>query len=381
MNDHQTLTEKPIRLLISGGGTGGHVFPAIAIADAIKERQPQAQIKFIGANGKLEMDRVPKAGYDIEGLNIRGFQRKLSWQNLTFPFKLMGSLLKASRIVRDFRPDVVVGVGGYASGPTGEVAVRMGIPLLLQEQNGFPGVTNRLLAKRAARICVAYPDMERYFPAEKIIVTGNPVRGAIENLTATREAGLAHFGLDPERKTIFLFGGSLGARTLNDAVVASHELLRERDDVQLIWQIGKLYADEFLDSATAQLPNVHATVFVDKMEYAYAAADVIIGRAGALTISELTLVGKPAVLVPSPNVAEDHQTKNAMALVDRGAAVLVRDAEAREVLFEKTLELLADDRWREQLRYNVGKLAQRNAAARIADEIFELARASKGTTA
>ena len=363
----------PIKVLISGGGTGGHIFPAIAIADAVRERQPDAEIRFVGAKGKMEMERVPKAGYPIEGLNITGFQRKLSLRNLAFPFRLLGSLMRANSIVGEFQPDVAVGVGGYASGPTCEVAVRKGVPVLLQEQNGFPGVTNRLLAKRVSKICVAYPDMERHFPAEKIIVTGNPVRDAIENSKVERAEGLAHFQLDAARQTIFLFGGSLGARTLNESVREHTDWLREHPEVQLIWQIGKLYRDEFLNSETAQLPNVRAMVFVDRMDLAYAAADLVVGRAGALTISELCLVAKPAVLVPSPNVTEDHQTKNALALVDRGAAVIVSDAKAREQLFEKCHQILKDEQWQRQLSTNIAGMAQRNSAQRIADEVFRLA--------
>ncbi len=361
-----------MKIIISGGGTGGHVFPAIAIANAIRDIQPDADILFVGAKGKLEMEKVPKAGYPIEGLNISGFHRKLTMRNLMFPFKLISSLWKARGIVKRFQPDVAVGVGGYASGPTLEMASRAGIPTLIQEQNSYAGVTNKLLAKKVKKACIAYDNMERFFPSECIQYTGNPVRSDILDLADKREEGLRYFGLEEGKKTIFAFGGSLGARTINEAFANSTDLL-ERDDVQVLWQMGKLYEDTYKNSVTAQLPNVEARTFIDRMDLAYAMADVIIGRAGALTISELCIVGKAAILVPSPNVAEDHQTKNAMALVDKNAALLVKDAAAKTDLLPRALELLEADGAQTMLSQNIQQLAKPNAATEIAKAVIELA--------
>ena len=361
-----------MRVLISGGGTGGHVFPASASADAIRKARPDAEILFVGAKGKLEMEKVPKAGYPIEGLWISGVQRKLTLKNLTVPFKLLASMLKAWRVIRRFRPDVAVGVGGYASGPTLEMACRMGVPALIQEQNSYAGVTNRLLGSKVNRICVAYEGMERYFPKEKVALTGNPVRDAIRNSRVGRVQGLAHFGLDPGKQTILVFGGSLGARSLNEAMARQRELLENQGEVQVIWQCGSLYIDQFRGSETAALPNVRIMPFIDRMDLAYAAADVIVGRAGALTISELCLIGKPVVLIPSPNVAEDHQTKNAMALVEKEAAVLVPDAEAGERIISKPLQILKDPDWAANLGNNIRQLAKPNAAEDIAREVLQL---------
>ena len=360
-------------ILIAGGGTGGHVFPAIAIADAIRAKVPDATITFVGAKGKIEMEKVPKAGYEIEGLWISGFHRKLTLRNLLFPVKLLTSIVKAFGILRHRRPQVVVGVGGYAAGPILEVATRLGIPTLIQEQNSWPGITNRLLAKKVDRICVAYPETERFFPKAKMVATGNPVRKPILDADATRADGIAHFGLDPHKQTIFLFGGSLGAASLNRAVAAQAALLRERQDVQLLWQTGKLYIEQYARGETAQLPNVHAMPFVDRMDLAYAAADVIIGRAGAGTISELCIVGKPAILVPSPNVAEDHQTANARSLADRRAAVLLKDSDANARMLPEAMELLADEARRAELGSNIHQLAVTDAAERIAAEVLVLA--------
>jgi UDP-N-acetylglucosamine--N-acetylmuramyl-(pentapeptide) pyrophosphoryl-undecaprenol N-acetylglucosamine transferase len=361
-----------MRVLISGGGTGGHVFPAIAIADAIRKARPDAEILFVGAKGKLEMEKVPKAGYKIEGLWISGLQRKLTLRNALVPFKLAASLFKAWRIVRTFRPDVAVGVGGYASGPTLEMATRLGVPSLIQEQNSFAGVTNRLLGSKVKRICVAYEGMERYFPQEKVVLTGNPVRDAIRNSHSTREEGIGFFQLDPLKKTILVFGGSLGARTLNEAMAAQTKLLAENPGIQVIWQSGSLYIERFRESDTAKLPNVRIMPFIDRMDLAYAAADLIVGRAGALTISELCLVGKPVVLIPSPNVAEDHQTKNAMALVQKDAAVMVKDNEAGEWIIRKPLDILNDPAWAESLGKNILLMARPNAAEDIANEVIHL---------
>ena len=362
-----------MKLIISGGGTGGHVYPAIAIADAIKKIMPDADILFVGAKGKLEMEKVPKAGYPIKGLNITGFQRKLTFRNLLFPFKLIFSLIKANKIIRDFKPDIAVGVGGYASGPLLKMAERKNIPTVLQEQNSYPGVTNKLLAKNANKICVAYGGMERFFKKEKIVWTGNPVRADIFlNLKNKKEEAYSHFGFDKKKISVFVFGGSLGARTINQAMAASFELLKNNQNIQVIWQIGKLYMEEYKNSDTANLPNVTAKVFIDRMDLAYAMADVVIGRAGALTISELCLVGKPAILIPSPNVAEDHQTKNAMALVETNAAVMVKDSEAKEKMIATAIELLNDENKKMELANNIKKLAKPNAAEDIANEIFNV---------
>ena len=366
------LNLKP-KIIISGGGTGGHIFPAIAIADAIKEKQPDADILFVGAKGKMEMEKVPKAGYPIRGLWISGFHRQLTLRNLLFPLKLLSSLVSAWRIISRFKPDVVVGVGGFASGPLLEVASRRGFPTLIQEQNSYAGVTNRLLAKKVDKACVAYEGMERFFPADKLVLTGNPVRKALQESQANREEGASHFGLDPKRPILFVFGGSLGARSLNLAMAANAGLLKERPEVQMLWQYGQLYEEQFGQCETARLPNVQARPFIDRMDLAYAMADVIICRSGALTISELCFVGKPAIFIPSPNVAEDHQSKNAQALVDAGAAWVVRDEEAKALAVVKALELLNDEPSRKQLGENIRKLAMPNAAARIAEEVLKLA--------
>jgi len=360
------------RIIISGGGTGGHVFPAIAIADAIKAAMPEAEILFVGARDKIEMEKVPKAGYPIEGLWISGFHRALTLRNLAFPLKVLSSLWRSWTILRRFRPDVVVGVGGFASGPVLEVAARMGIPTLIQEQNSYAGVTNRLLANKAKRICVAYQGMERYFPAAKIVLSGNPVRRDLLAPAATRAEAAAHFGLDPARPILFVFGGSLGARSINEAVTANHGQLAARGEVQWLWQTGKLYTDTFGNSETARLPNVTARPFIDRMDLAYAMADIVICRAGALTISELCLVGKPAILIPSPNVAEDHQTMNARALEEREAALLLPDAEAAARMPAMAFELLDQEEKRRRLGRNIKKLARPFAAEDIAGEVLNL---------
>lgn len=369
---------KTLRIIISGGGTGGHVFPAIAIADALRIRKPGVQILFVGAKGKLEMEKVPAAGYPIEGLWISGFQRSLSLRNLLFPVKLLHSLWRSWRIIRSFRPDVVVGVGGYASGPLLEMATRLGVPAVIQEQNSFAGVTNRLLGRKVQRVCVAFEGMERFFPADKIVVTGNPVRKRLRaGAEGLREEALAHFGLDKSCKTLLLFGGSMGARTLNQAMEASREVLAMREDVQVIWQMGKMYSEVYGQSDTARLPRVHALEFIDRMDLAYAAADLVLCRSGALTIAELALLGKPAVLVPSPVVTADHQTKNAMALVERGAARLIADADAVANLLPEALRLLDDVAGLAALREGLKAFAKPEAADRIADLIVELAEKRK----
>lgn len=360
-----------MKIIISGGGTGGHVFPAIAIADAIKKMRPDAEILFVGAKGKLEMEKVPKAGYPIEGLWISGFQRSLTVRNLLFPVKLLHSWWRARQIVRRFRPDVVIGVGGYASGPTLDAASAFSIPTVLQEQNSYPGVTNKILAKKAAKICVAYEGMDKFFPKEKIVLAGNPVRSEVfQNLENKRQEGCSHFGLDEKKQTIFVFGGSLGARTLNEAMAAGTQLLKENPQVQLLWQCGRLYHENFKNSETANLPQVKIQPFIDRMDLAYAIADVVIGRAGALSVSEMCLAGKPAILVPSPNVAEDHQTKNALALVEKDAALMVKDAAAKDELLWAAMEVLKNKELQAQLSRNIRQLARPDAAEVIAKVVL-----------
>ena len=362
-----------MKIIISAGGTGGHIFPAIAIADELRRRDPSVQILFVGAKGKMEMERVPKAGYAIEGLWIAGFQRRLTWQNLMFPFKVLSSMWKARRIINDFKPDVVVGFGGFASGPTLRVAAAKGIPTVLQEQNSYAGVTNKLLAEKSVKICVAYPKMERFFPKDKVVLTGNPVRSDILNLHAKKAEGIKHFNLNPNRKTIVIIGGSLGARTLNQAMEANADLIAQSQDVQILWQCGKLYETDFKDGRAANLPNVQMKTFIDRMDLVYAAADVIIARAGALTISELCLAGVPTVLVPSPNVAEDHQTQNAMSLVNENAAILVKDIHAKEEMIEKALQILRNDLLQSDLKHNILRLGRPYACKDITDEILHAA--------
>lgn len=361
------------RFIISGGGTGGHIFPAIAIADTLKKRLPDCEILFVGAQGKMEMEKVPQAGYKIEGLWISGLQRKLSARNLSFPFKLISSLYKARKIVKQFKPDVAIGVGGYASGPLLRVASGRGIKSVIQEQNSFPGITNKLLAGRVDKICVAYEGLERWFPKDKIVITGNPVRQHVVSLQGKRERALNHFGLKPEKQTVLVIGGSLGALSINIGVHNALEKLSEAG-VQVIWQTGKYYAEEAEKAVKEQ--NLEKEIkpykFITEMDLAYAAADLIVSRAGAISISELSLVGKPIILVPSPNVAEDHQTKNARALTDTGAAVMVKDAEARNALGDKLLELAGDKSQQMTLKENIVKHGKPNAAERIADEILNL---------
>ncbi len=364
-----------LKILITGGGTGGHVFPAIAIADAIRSIRPDAEFLFVGAEGKMEMERVPKAGYAIEGLKIAGFQRQMTignaLKNLTVPYKVLSSLLKARRIIRRFQPNVVVGTGGYASGPVMRAAQQMGIPTVIQEQNSYAGVTNKILGNRAAAICVAYDNLDAFFPANKIVFTGNPVRKDILHLEGKRPEAMAHYGLDPSKKTIAVLGGSLGARSLNEAMSNNTELFRSNPNVQVLWQCGKFYELEYADCETAQLKQVHMSAFIDRMDLLYAAADVIISRAGALSISELCLVGKPVVLVPSPNVAEDHQTKNAIALVEKGAARLVRDGDAAEKMLEEALLILSNDALAFSLGESIHQLSRPNAAMAIANEVLK----------
>lgn len=357
------------RAVISGGGTGGHIFPAVAIADEIKRRNPKAEILFVGANGKMEMEKVPAAGYKIVGLNIVGFQRKFTLKNFLLPFKIIGSLLKARSILKEFKPQVVVGVGGYASGPTLQAATGMGFPCVIQEQNCFPGKTNKLLAGKVSKICTAYEGLERFFPKNKIVQTGNPVRLEMVRIEGKREEAFSFYELDPSKKTILIIGGSLGARTLNESMLPYIALLQEKN-IQVLWQCGSLYFEGLNQRlGDVALEGIKMVQFIQRMDLAYALADVVISRAGAISVSELCLVGKPVILVPSPNVAEDHQTKNAMALVDKNAALLVKDAEAKEKLIPDALELLADTTKQEGLKAEIIKLGKPNATQSIVDEI------------
>lgn len=355
-----------MKYLISGGGTGGHIFPAVSIANALRELDPEAEILFIGALGRMEMERVPQAGYKIIGLPVRGFNRAQPWKNVSVLIDLAKSIRQVKAIIRDFQPNVGVGVGGYASGAAMWAAANMGIPILLQEQNGFAGVTNKILKDKAAKICVAYEGMERFFPADKIILTGNPVR---QNLTEGRKL------TDDSRKTLLIIGGSLGARTINEAVKAALPQLAE-SDIHVVWQTGKVYYESCQATweAAGKPANIECLDFLSDMPDRYANADLVISRAGASSISELCLLGKPAILVPSPNVAEDHQTHNAMALVKKDAAVLVRDIDAAKQLIPTALELIRDEKRLEELHTNVLKLAQTDSARRIAEEVIKLAR-------
>ena len=357
------------RILISGGGTGGHIYPALAIANAWMDKHPDSEILFVGAQGKMEMQKVPEAGYSIKGLPVAGLQRKLTLANLSFPIKLWRSLRMASKIVKEFQPQLVVGVGGYASGPVLYAAQNKGIPTLLQEQNSYAGLTNKLLAKKAAKICVAYPDMERFFPKEKLKLTGNPVRKDLLDLVGKREQGIEVFGLDPNRKTVFVLGGSLGARTLNQAML-KHMVDLEKEGYQVLWQSGKFYfKDMEVALEKAGLTHIHLREFIREMDLAYAAADVIVSRAGALSVSELCLVGKPVIFIPSPNVAEDHQTKNANACVKQGAAVLLADADAVGKFKEYIDDLLQHEDKAQSLATAIKKLAMPDAANALVHEL------------
>jgi UDP-N-acetylglucosamine--N-acetylmuramyl-(pentapeptide) pyrophosphoryl-undecaprenol N-acetylglucosamine transferase len=358
----------PMRVIISGGGTGGHVYPAIAIAEEIKIHYPEATIHFVGAEGKMEMRKVPKAGFPISGLPVRGLQRRLTRKNLSVPFRLMKSLWKSRSIIKEFKPDLAVGVGGYASGPLLWMASNMGIPTLIQEQNSFPGITNKWLGRKAQKICVAFPGMERFFPEKKIVFTGNPVRKDLIDISRKKQESQRFFDLGLS-KTLLIFGGSLGARTLNEAVVQSESLLRTQEDVQVIWQCGETHYVEYKTSSVAQMPHVHLLPYLDRMDLAYAASDVVICRAGALTISELSVVHKAAVLVPSPNVAENHQAKNAMTLVEHKAARMVDDREARTKAIPEAIDILNQPQARQELEENVAKFAKPNAAELIVNEI------------
>lgn len=366
-----------MKAIISGGGSGGHIFPAIAIANAIRQRHADAEILFIGAEDKMEMEKVPAAGYKIIGLPIDGLHRQLNWTNIKRNIKLPYKILKSNHIVRsvikDFNPDIVIGVGGFASEPTLKTAAKMGYPTLLQEQNSYAGLTNKLLSKDARVICVAYEGMDRFFPAEKIVLTGNPVRRDIEQLTATHEEGCEYFRLDPNKRTVLSVGGSLGARSINTMLLHHTEVFKE-NDLQLIWQTGRWMYEEVAEavSKAGLEPWIKVHQFINRMDLAYAAADVVVSRAGAIAISELCLVGKPIILIPSPNVAEDHQTKNAQALVNKGAAILVKDSECDKEGIPKLLELSNSEETMQKMGQSCAALGKRDAAEKIVDEIEKI---------
>ncbi|MDQ3108589.1 MAG: undecaprenyldiphospho-muramoylpentapeptide beta-N-acetylglucosaminyltransferase [Bacteroidota bacterium] len=367
----------PLKFIISGGGTGGHIFPAIAIANALKAKLPDAEFLFVGAEGRMEMEKVPAAGYKIEGLWISGLQRKLTFSNLSFPLKVISSLRRAKKLLKQFAPDAVIGTGGYASGPMLRVASRAGIPTLIQEQNSYPGITNKILAQRVNRICVAYDGMEKFFPKEKIVFTGNPVRHDILSLEGKRPRGLEFFGLSPDKITLLVVGGSLGAKAINESMEAGIVKLVEKN-IQVIWQTGKPFferakaaADKFKEQ------GVITTEFISKMDYGYAAADLVVSRAGAGAVSELCLVRKPCILVPLPTAAEDHQTKNAMSLVNHKAALLVKDVNAKSELVQKAIELAENMELRNKLELNIAGLAVGNSAELIASEIISMVNKNK----
>lgn len=360
--------------LVSGGGTGGHIFPALSIANEIRRRYPAAEILFVGAEGRMEMERVPAAGYEIKGLPVCGFDRKHLLRNVKVLFKLWKSIRLAKKILKDFKPDIAIGVGGYTSGPMLKAAQKKGIPTLLQEQNSYAGVTNKLLAKNAKCICVAYEGMERFFPEDKIVLTGNPVRRNLLECNATQEEARKAMGIDPEKATILIIGGSLGARTVNESIIGGLEKLgAAADDVQVVWQTGKFYDQQCKEAlAKSGVKNVIQMPFISNMDMAYRAADLVISRAGASSISELQLLGKPSILVPSPNVAEDHQTKNALALANRDAAIMVTDAEAPEKLVDAMLATVNDEDKLHSLSANVLRMALLNSAERIVDEVEKI---------
>lgn len=365
--------EKEIRILVSGGGTGGHIFPALSIANELKRRFPNAKFLFVGALGRMEMERVPAAGYEIIGLPVKGFDRKNMLKNIPVAWNLMRSILKARKIIKEFRPDVAIGVGGYVSGPVLKAAQKAGVPTLIQEQNSYAGVTNKLLAKNANAICVAYEGMERFFPQEKIILTGNPVRRNVVETQLTVAEARERLGLDASKRTVLVVGGSLGARTVNESIIGGINAIREAEGVQVLWQTGKYYDEQCREALKANpATNIIQTAFISDMEAAYAAADLVVSRAGASSISELQILGKPSILVPSPNVAEDHQTKNALALVNQNAALMVRDAEASEKLVAMMLKAVTDSANLASLSANVKAMALPNADEIIANKAEEL---------
>lgn len=359
----------PKRFILSGGGTGGHIYPAVAIANELKLRFPDAEFLFVGAQDKMEMQKVPQAGYNIKGLWIAGLQRKLTLQNIMFPVKLLASMLKARSIVREFKPDVVIGTGGFASGPTLQAAGSAGIPTLVQEQNSYPGITNKMLAKKAAKICVAYDNLERFFPKDKIVLTGNPVRQDLIAMHDRKAQAVEYFKLDPDKKTLLVLGGSLGSRRINQ-LIAKEVVNIAAQGVQVIWQCGKFYYDEYHHFGEKE--GIQVMAFIDRMDLVYAAADIVISRAGASSVSELCLVGKPVIFIPSPNVAEDHQTKNAKAIVDKGGALMLKESEL-DTQFENTFSnLLSDEIKQRELSENILKLGKPNATKDIVDEIVKL---------
>jgi UDP-N-acetylglucosamine--N-acetylmuramyl-(pentapeptide) pyrophosphoryl-undecaprenol N-acetylglucosamine transferase len=385
MQPDQGHSTKPLRVIVSGGGTGGHIFPAIAIADELKRLRPDTEFLFVGAAGKMEMDKVPMAGYKIVGLPIRGLERKISLANLSFPFKLIASLWKSRNIIKEFRPDVVVGTGGYAGGPILYVGAKMGVPTLIQEPNAFAGLANKWVGKYVDKICVAFPGMEKFFPKEKLVETGNPVRevmlkqvnkriisNGLDALFREDQVEVPNEGAFYLNSTILLMGGSGGARSLNEAMRDNTDLLGARPQVQWTWQCGAAYYEAFKDCATAQLPNVTISAFIDDMVTAYAAANVVIGRAGSTTIAEVQFLGKPTILVPSPWVAEDHQTMNARALTERDAAVLVADKDVTDQLVSTVYELIDNEARSRELGRNARSMAQTGAATRIANEVLNL---------
>ncbi len=365
---------KTYKFILSGGGTGGHIYPAIAIADALKAKYPHSEFLFVGSQDRMEMQKVPQAGYKIKGLWIAGIQRKLTWSNLMFPFKLISSLFKSARIIKKFQPDVVIGTGGFASGPLLEMATRYRVPALIQEQNSFAGITNKLLAKKVQKICVAYDSMQQFFPEEKIVKTGNPVRLDLLNTEENREVGLAKFNLDLTKKTLLILGGSLGARAINRLIDRELQFILDQG-LQIIWQCGQLYYEEYKKHNANE--HVQVLSFIDTMNLAYAAADVIISRAGAGSVSELALVGKPVIFIPSPNVAEDHQTKNAEAIVAKNAAVLMKEAELETQFKTQFEKLVSDENWQQELGSNFKKLALPQATQRIVREVESLLKYSK----
>ncbi|TDE47185.1 undecaprenyldiphospho-muramoylpentapeptide beta-N-acetylglucosaminyltransferase [Flavobacterium rhamnosiphilum] len=359
---------KQYKFILSGGGTGGHIYPAIAIANELKSRFPDAEFLFVGAKDKMEMQKVPQAGYNIKGLWISGLQRRLTFDNALFPIKLLSSLLKARTIIKQFKPDVVIGTGGFASGPLLQVAAIAGIPTVIQEQNSFPGITNKLLSKKANKICVAYENLERFFPKEKMILTGNPVRQDLIDIESKRDSAIQFFNLDPNKKTLLVLGGSLGARRVNQLIEKELANILSQN-VQVIWQCGKLYLEDYKKYNSA---NVQVVAFIERMDLVYAAADIVISRAGASSVSELCIVGKPVIFIPSPNVAEDHQTKNAQAIVDKKGALMLKESEL-DSQFSLVFEVLLKDQGKQnQLSENIKLLAMPEATKQIVDEIVKL---------
>lgn len=362
--------QQQLKIIISGGGTGGHIFPAIAIARAIEQMRPGTEILFVGANGRMEMEKVPAAGYRIEGLDIAGISRSNMLKNLSLPAKVLKSVSRAKEIITQFKPDAIVGVGGYASGPTLWAGIRKHVPTLVQEQNSYPGVTNKILSRYVKRICVAYQGMEKFFPKDKIIVTGNPVRQDITDLQSKRADAVKHFNLQENMVTVLVIGGSLGARTINESISSSLELFA-KNNIQLVWQTGKQYYAQAKEM-DKKFTNIHVYDFITKMDLAYAAADVVVSRAGALSLSELCITGLPSILVPSPNVSEDHQTKNAMELVSHDAAIMIKDTEAKNELGNAVMKLVGDKELRQKLSRNISALAIKDSANRIAQEVIAL---------